>query len=59
MLAPSLFVSGLALVALAIAFLFGLWWGVLVAGVVLVGLGVLTATDDRREAPEPDSTDSP
>lgn len=50
MLGPTLFVSGLALVALAVGFLAGLWWGVLVAGVVLVGLGVLTVTDDSRGA---------
>ena len=41
-LAPALFVAGLVLVAVAIGALAGLWWGVLVGGIVLVGVAVLT-----------------
>lgn len=50
MLAPALFLIGLTLVGVAVGFIAGLWWGVLVAGVVLAALGVLTAVQDRREA---------
>ncbi|MGN8245245.1 hypothetical protein ACTHAM_002364 [Cellulomonas soli] len=52
-MAEALFVSGLALVALAVAFLAGAWWGVLVAGVVLAGLGVLTRMGADSTAPAP------
>lgn len=47
MLATALFVAGLVLVALAVGALAGLWWGVLLVGVVLVGLAVLTQMADR------------
>jgi len=46
-LATALFVAGLVLVALAVGALAGLWWGVLLVGVVLVGLAVLTQMADR------------
>jgi membrane protein implicated in regulation of membrane protease activity len=46
-LAPVLFVLGLALVAVAVGALAGPWWGVLVAGVVLVALAVLTESGVR------------
>lgn len=48
MLAAALFVAGLAAVALAVGSLAGLWWGVLVGGVFLVGLGVLTEVGTSR-----------
>lgn len=40
-MATTYFVAGLLLVALAVGFLAGAWWGVLAAGVELVALGVL------------------
>lgn len=42
---------GLALVALAVGALAGLWWGVLVTGVVLAAGGVLGASADLIAAP--------
>lgn len=42
---------GLALVAIAVGALAGPWWGVLVAGIVLAGGGVLGASADLIAAP--------
>ncbi|MCR6647786.1 MAG: hypothetical protein NVV70_06460 [Cellulomonas sp.] len=54
MLAPALFVVGLALVALAVGALAGPWWGVLLVGVVLVALAVLTQAADDAPAEDGD-----
>ena len=51
-MAPWYFVAGLLLIALAVGFLAGPWWGVLAAGVELLALGVLEqagAESRRRE----------
>lgn len=50
MLAAALFVLGLVAIAVAVGALAGLWWGVLVAGVLLVVLAVLTELGSRQAA---------
>lgn len=50
MLAVVLFVTGLVAVVVAVAALAGLWWGLLLAGLLLAVLGVLTEVEARREA---------
>lgn len=51
MLAVILFILGLVAIVVAVAMLAGLWWGVLLAGIFLVGGGVLTNMGERK-APE-------
>ena len=59
-MATLLFLAGLALVAVATGELAGLWWGVLVAGVALVVLGVLTELDtvSKPTQPKPDQPEA-
>lgn len=42
------FVAGLLLIAVAVGFLAGPWWGVLAAGVELLALGVLEQAAAER-----------
>jgi len=47
--------AGVALILIAVAVLAGIWWAVLLAGGVLVGVGYLTHTAPRppvRREPE-------
>lgn len=53
MLAAFLFVAGIVLVAVATAALAGIWWGVLVAGIALIVLGVLTEMGTLPMSPAP------
>lgn len=47
---------GFVLVAVAVGFLAGFWWGVLVAGVLVVALGVvLGVRAERVRVPDGDS----
>lgn len=48
------FVLGLVLIAVAVGFLAGPWWGLLMLGVELVALGVL----EQRSAAAPTETTS-
>lgn len=50
MLAAALFILGLVAIAVAVGALAGLWWGVLVGGVLLVLLAVLTEAGGRQTA---------
>lgn len=46
-MATVLFVLGLVVVTVAVGALAGVWWGVLLAGVLLATLGVLTEAGPR------------
>jgi hypothetical protein len=50
--APWYFVAGLLMIALAAGFLAGPWWGVLVAGVELIALGVLEQAGSEQRGRE-------